>query len=249
LTPSRCSVKFFQSSQLCLAQSCNAAAPAPLSSQKIAGGRLAILDRAVAWLAAIITAIISALGYPGIVLMMALESSLIPIPSEVVMPFGGFLAATGRFNLLAVAVAGAVGCNIGSTAIYYLGAERGRHIVEKYGRYIALDKKKLAQMEHYFHRWGGITLLLTRMLPLFPVVISLPAGVARMPMWKFQLYTFVGCFIWCLGLAALGYEFGLAWKSQPCVKLAIHYADIALVVAIVLAIAWFAWRHFFVRKR
>ena len=202
-----------------------------------------MLDRAVAWLAATITAIISALGYPGIVLMMALESSLIPIPSEVVMPFGGYLASTGRFNLLAVALAGALGCNIGSTAIYYLGAERGRRFVEKYGRYFSLNKKKLDQMEHYFHRWGGITLLVTRMLPLFPVVISLPAGVARMPMWKFQLYTFVGCFIWCLGLAALGYEFGLAWKSQPWVNAAIHYADIALVAAIALLGGLFAWRR------
>lgn len=175
--------------------------------------------------------------------MMTLESSLLPIPSEVVMPFGGYLASTGRFNLLAVAATGALGCNIGSTIIYYLGAKGGRGLLEKYGRYLLLDTKKLVQMERYFHRWGGITLLVTRMMPLLPAVISLPAGVARMPMWKFQLYTFVGCFIWCLGLAALGYEFGLAWNSLPWVKTTIHYANIALVVAIVLLAGLFAWRR------
>ncbi|HEY2032336.1 MAG TPA: DedA family protein [Rhizomicrobium sp.] len=201
-----------------------------------------ILDRIVAAIAVFITAVISALGYPGIVLLMALESSLLPVPSEIVMPFAGYLASTGRFHLIWAALAGALGCNIGSTLTYYAGAKGGRALVEKYGRYVLLTPKKIDRVERYFHRWGGVTIFVTRLMPLLPVVVSLPAGFARMPMWKFQLYTFIGCFIWCLGLAALGYEFGLAWKSQPWIKSAIHYLDIAIVAAIVLAAGWLAWR-------
>jgi membrane protein DedA with SNARE-associated domain len=185
--------------------------------------------------------VIAWLGYPGIVLMMALESTLIPIPSEVVMPFAGYLAATGRFHLIWTAVAGATGCNVGSTVVYYVGAVGGRPLAEKYGRYFFLTRKKIEQVDDYFRRWGGITLLITRMMPLLPAVVSLPAGFARMPMWKFQLYTFVGCFIWCFALAALGYEFGLAWKDQPWVKSAIHWLDIALVAGITLFVAWLVW--------
>ena len=170
--------------------------------------------------------------------MMALESTLVPIPSEIVMPFAGYLASTGRFQLIWTAVAGALGCNVGSTVIYYIGAVGGRPFAEKYGRYFFLTRRKIAKVERYFHRWGGVTLLLTRMMPLMPVVVSLPAGFARMPMWKFQLYTFAGCFIWCLALAALGYEFGLAWKSQPWVKAAIHVLDIALVAGLAFGVAW-----------
>jgi membrane protein DedA with SNARE-associated domain len=190
----------------------------------------------------LITQAIAWLGYPGIALMMALESSLIPLPSEIVMPFAGYLASTGRFQLIWTAIAGALGCNVGSTIIYYAGAEGGRRFAEKYGRYFYLTHKKIEAVEKYFHQWGGVTLLLTRMLPLLPVAISLPAGFARMPMWKFQLYTFIGCFIWCLGLAALGYEFGLAWKDQPWIKSAIHWLDIALVMGLTLGSAWLVWR-------
>jgi membrane protein DedA with SNARE-associated domain len=181
-------------------------------------------------------------GYPGIVLLMALESTLVPIPSEVVMPFAGYLASTGRFHLIGTAIAGALGCNVGSTIIYYAGALGGRPFAEKYGRYVFLTRRKIDKVEEYFHRWGGITLLITRMMPLLPAVVSLPAGFARMSIWKFQIYTFIGCFIWCLGLAALGYEFGLAWKDQPWIKEAIHWLDIALVAGIMLFIAWIAWR-------
>jgi membrane protein DedA with SNARE-associated domain len=211
--------------------------------------RRSILDRAVAAIAVLIISLVSLLGYPGIVLMMALESTLIPIPSEVVMPFGGYLASNGRFSLILVALAGAIGCNIGSTVVYFVGAEGGRGFAEKYGRYFFLTKDKIARVERYFHRWGGVTLLITRMMPLLPVVVSLPAGFVRMPMWKFQLYTFIGCFVWCFALAALGYEFGLAWRSQAWVKSAIHYADIALIAAIVLLIGWFVWRKVFAPQR
>ena len=182
------------------------------------------------------------LGYPGIVVLMALESSLLPVPSEIVMPFAGYLASQGRFHLVLAALAGAAGCNIDSTIIYYIGAIGGRTLVDRHGHYIFLSKAKIDRVERYFHRWGGITILVARMMPLLPVVVSLPAGFARMNIWKFQLYTFAGCFLWCLTLASLGYEFGLAWKSLPWVKDAIHWLNIAFVAAIVLVAAWIVWR-------
>jgi membrane protein DedA with SNARE-associated domain len=182
------------------------------------------------------------LGYPGIVVLMALESSLLPVPSEIVMPFAGYLASQGRFHLILAGLAGAVGCNIGSTIIYYIGAIGGRALIDRHGHYLFLTKAKVDRVERYFRRWGGITIFLVRMMPLLPVVVSLPAGFARMNIWKFQLYTFAGCFLWCLTLAALGYEFGLTWQSQPWVKEAIHWFNIALVAAIVLFLAGIVWR-------
>lgn len=173
---------------------------------------------------------------------MAFESMLMPVPSEVVMPFAGYLAANGRLNLGGAVLAGAVGCNIGSTVIYYLGAEGGGAFVQKWGRYVLLTEDKVARVQHYFHRWGGITVFIARVMPFLPPAVSLPAGFARMSFWKFQLYTFVGCLIWCLALAALGYEFGLAWKSQPWLKAAIHWVNIGILVAIVLALGWIGWR-------
>jgi membrane protein DedA with SNARE-associated domain len=208
-----------------------------------------ILDHIVAAIAIWITHVIAWMGYPGIVLLMTLESTLLPVPSEIVMPFAGYLAATGRLQLVWTAVAGALGCNIGSTIVYYVGAKGGRAFAEKYGRYVFLTPRKIDKVERYFHRWGALTLLITRMLPLLPAIVSLPAGFARMSMWTFQLYTFAGCFIWCLALAWLGYEFGLAWQSQPWVKTAIHYADIALVVGLAAAAAWLAWRFIAARRK
>ena len=207
-----------------------------------------ILDHLIASIAELITHVIAWLGYPGIALLTMIGSTLIPIPSEIVMPFAGYLASTGRFNLVWTAVVGTLGCNAGSTIVYYVGAKGGRPFLERYGRYFFLTRGAIETVERYFQRWGGITVLVTRMLPLLPAAVSLPAGFARMAMWKFQLYTFIGCFIWCLGLAWLGYEFGLAWKSQPWVAAAIHWLDIALVAGIGLAGAWLAWRWFAARK-
>ncbi|HWA30227.1 MAG TPA: DedA family protein [Rhizomicrobium sp.] len=175
---------------------------------------------------------------------MALESMMLPVPSEVVMPFAGYLASTGQLDLKWAVLLGAVGCNIGSTVIYYLGTEGSGAFARKWGRYFFLNDEKIARVEHYFHRWGGVTIFIARVTPFLPPAVSLPAGFARMRFWKFQLYTFVGCLIWCLALALLGYEFGLAWQSQPWVKTAIHWIDTALLVVIVVGVAWLARRMF-----
>lgn len=201
-----------------------------------------ILDHIIADIATWITHVIGWLGYVGITALMVLESMMLPVPSEVVMPFAGYLAANGQLDLKWAVFLGAVGCNIGSTVIYFLGAESNGSTVRKWGRYLLLTEDKIARVESYFHRWGGVTVFIARVTPFLPPAVSLPAGFARMPMWKFQLYTFVGCFIWCMGLAALGYEFGLAWQSQAWVKHAIHWLDVGFVAVIVAGLAWLGWR-------
>jgi len=207
-----------------------------------------MLDHIVSAIAVWIAHVIAWLGYAGITGLMTLESMMLPIPSEVVMPFAGYLAANGQLDLKWAVLLGTIGCNIGSTVLYFLGAESNGDFVRKWGRYLLLTEKKITHVEQYFHRWGGVTIFIARVVPFLPPAVSLPAGFARMPMWKFQLYTFVGCFIWCLGLAALGYEFGLAWKSQPWVKASIHWLNVALVVFILVALAWAAQRWWRIRQ-
>jgi membrane protein DedA with SNARE-associated domain len=173
---------------------------------------------------------------------MALESACLPVPSEIVMPFAGYLASTGRFDLTLVATAGAIGCALGSSAIYYVGATAGRGFVEKWGRYIRVTRKDLDRVDHYFARFGAATVFVTRVLPMLPAIISLPAGVARMPFWKFLIYTFVGCWIWCFALAFAGFKFGQAWRTNPWVREAVHSFDLIVCGVIAGGAIWFAWR-------
>src|SRR5579863_8208336 len=151
-----------------------------------------MLDRIIAPLAAFIIATISALGYVGIAALMAIESACIPLPSEIIMPFSGYLVSTGRFDLVLVATAGAIGCNIGSTIAYAVGHYGGRPLVEKWGRYLLMSRRELALVDAFFNRYGSITVFVSRLLPVIRTFIALPAGVAGMPQFRFQLYTFLG---------------------------------------------------------
>jgi len=187
--------------------------------------------------------VIAWLGYPGIVILMALESLCLPVPSELVMPFAGYLASHGRFSLALAALAGAIGCNIGSTVLYFLGATGGRRLVEKWGRYVFLGERRLQRVEQAFHRYGEAIVFTARVLPFTPVIVSFPAGVARMRMWKFQTYTFAGSFLWCGTLAFLGYEFGRTWEQQPWVQSAMHFVDIAVLALVAFGIGWLVWQR------
>ncbi len=151
-----------------------------------------MLDSLLAPVAAWIVAVISALGYAGVAGLMAVESACIPLPSEVIMPFAGYLASTGRFSLVLAATAGALGCNIGSTLAYAVGARGGRPLVERWGRYVLLSPADLDRAERFFRRFGAPAVLVGRLLPVVRTFIALPAGAARMPQLPFQLYTFVG---------------------------------------------------------
>ena len=136
-------------------------------------------EKIIAALASFIIAVISAGGYIGVALLMGIESACIPLPSEIIMPFAGYLVHTGQLKLFWVATAGAIGCNLGSIPAYWLGAWGGRPAIERFGRFVLLSRHDLDRVEHFFHRFGGITVLVGRLLPVVRTFIALPAGIAR----------------------------------------------------------------------
>jgi membrane protein DedA with SNARE-associated domain len=195
-----------------------------------------LLEALFSW----ISGVISAMGYPGIVLLMAIESCCIPLPSEMIMPFGGWLVATGRFSLWGIALAGAVGCVVGSIPAYYAGQYGGRALVRRYGRYVLMNADHLDWAERFFQRRGDITVLIARLLPVVRTFIAFPAGVARMPMGKFVLYTFVGSFPWCLGLGWVGMKVG---EHRELLTPWFHRADAVIVAVILGGVAYFVWKQ------
>ncbi len=207
----------------------------------------ATIEHAVTWLAGITTAIIVAMGYPGVALLMAIESACIPLPSEIIMPFAGYLVAQGHFTLVGVATAGAIGCNLGSIVGYAMGQYGGRPIVERYGRFLLIDAHDIDKADRFFARYGDWAVLIGRLLPVIRTFIAFPAGVARMPQLRFHLFTFAGSWPWCYALAWVGMKLGAAWNSDPRVKAVMHSLDAVIVVAVLAAAAWFVWHK--LRKR
>ncbi len=200
----------------------------------------------IAALAHFITSVISALGYAGVAGLMALESACIPLPSEIILPFSGYLVATGALELWAVALAGAAGCVLGSLVAYYVGAKGGRPLVEKYGRYVLISHHDLALADRWFQRHGDITIFLGRLLPVIRTFIAFPAGVSRMAMGRFVLYTFVGSYLWSWGLAWIGMKLGQQWDT---LGVYFHRFDMLIGIALLAAIAWYVRRHLSHLKR
>jgi membrane protein DedA with SNARE-associated domain len=194
-------------------------------------------------LTALIVATISTLGYGGIVLLMAIESACVPLPSEIIMPFSGYLVYTGRFNIWLVAVAGAFGCVVGSLAAYWVGMFGGRPLIEKYGKFVLVSKRDLDLADRWFDRFGEVIVFVSRLLPAIRTFIAFPAGVARMNLKKFIIYTFAGSLPWCLGLAYVGQKLGERWDKDPRLKMLFHRFDFLIGIVIVLAAAWWIWRH------
>ncbi len=191
----------------------------------------------------IITGVISSGGYSGIVGLMTIESACIPLPSEIVMPFAGYLVFLGRFRLPWVALAGAVGCNLGSIIAYAVGATGGRPLVEKYGRYILVSRKDLELADHWFARFGNWTVFFARLLPMVRTFIALPAGISRMNFIRFNIYTFLGSLPWCWLLAYAGVRLGANW---PSLGPYFHSFDEIIVGVAIVAAAWFVhhrWTH------
>ena len=184
---------------------------------------------------------ISELGYLGVVILMAIESACIPLPSEIVMPFAGYLASIGKFSLVGAATMGAIGCNIGSTLAYVIAAKGGRRAIERWGTYIFIRPAELAQTERLFARYGAMAVFVGRLLPVVRTFISFPAGLARMPMLRFQVYTFLGSWPWCLALAYVGYVLGKRWDSDPTLRRLFHQFDAVIVLALLFACGWFVW--------
>lgn len=187
------------------------------------------------------TAVIATLGYGGVALLMGIESACIPLPSEIIMPFAGYLVYTGQFSLHGAALAGAVGCILGSIPAYWLGQYGGRPVIERWGKYVLLSRKELDLADRLFARHGQWVVLAGRLLPVIRTFIAFPAGVARMNMAKFIVYTFVGSYPWCYGLAWVGMKLGEQWNQDPRLKAAFHRFDLAIGVLLVAAAAWFVW--------
>jgi membrane protein DedA with SNARE-associated domain len=184
--------------------------------------------------------IISTLGYFGVGLMMAIESACIPLPSEIIMPFAGFLVAQGRFSLLGVTLAGALGCVVGSIVAYVIGIYGGRLFIEKYGRYILVSRRDLDLADKFFNKYGSSAIFLSRLLPVVRTFISLPAGIAKMNFTKFVVYTFLGSLPWCYALAYVGKKLGDNWDT---LGVYFHRFDFVIVIVILLGAAWYIRRH------
>jgi membrane protein DedA with SNARE-associated domain len=209
-----------------------------------------MIEHVLLLLAAFIKSVISSLGYPGIAVLMGIESACIPLPSEVIMPFAGYLVYAGRFSSLAVvATLGAIGCNLGSVLAYEIGAYGGRPLIERFGKYILMNRHDLNVSEGFFQKYGSITVFIGRLLPVVRTFIALPAGIARMPRGKFHLYTFAGSWPWCYALAYVGLKLGERWDTDPRLKHWLHRFDALIVLALALGIVYFVQSHWRNRLR
>jgi len=200
-----------------------------------------MLEKTIAAVAAWIMGVISSMGYGGIVLLMGIESACIPLPSEIIMPFAGFLVSKSTMTLWGIALAGALGCVLGSIPAYYLGMFGGRPLVEKYGKYVLISHKDLDMADRWFAKHGEIIIFIARLLPAVRTFIAFPAGVARMNMPKFIAYTFVGSLIWCWALGYAGMKMGENWES---LKVYFHEFHYVIVVAGIVFVIWYVRRHF-----
>lgn len=200
-----------------------------------------MIEKFIAFLAAWIISVISSLGYGGIVLLMAIESACIPLPSEIIMPFSGFLVFKGQMTLFGIALAGAIGCVVGSIPAYYLGMLGGRPLVQKYGKWVLISHRDLQMADRWFERHGEIIIFIGRLLPAVRTFIAFPAGVSRMNMTKFIFYTFTGSFIWCWLLGYAGMKAGEHWES---LKVYFHEFHYVIAAAALIFLVWYIQRHF-----
>ena len=200
-------------------------------------------EKILALLFEFITRVIDAGGYAGVAALMGIESACIPLPSEIIMPFAGYLVYLGHLNLIWVATMGAIGCNLGSVVAYWIGAKGGRPLVERYGKWVLMSHHDLDQMTKFFERYGSITVLLARLLPVVRTFIAFPAGIAKMPQARFHVYTFVGSWPWCFALAYAGMKLGEKWHTDPRFYGAFHRFHLVVEIALVAGVVWFVWSH------
>jgi membrane protein DedA with SNARE-associated domain len=188
----------------------------------------------------LIISLISSFGYAGIFFAMALESACIPFPSEIIMPFSGFVVSEGKMGLLEITLVGALGNLLGSVVAYQVGLRGGRPFLDKNGKYLLLSKKKLDLAEDWFSKYGDWAVLLSRILPVMRTYISLPAGIARMNFGKFSFYTFVGSLPWCFALGYIGVLLGPKWDS---LKGWFHILDAIIIISIICIILYMIFRY------
>src|SRR3989338_7250325 len=199
-----------------------------------------MIGKAIEMVTSFIIGGISTFGLTGVGLMMAIESACVPLPSEVIMPFAGFLVAQGKFSLLGVSLAGALGCVAGSIVAYAVGAWGGRGFIEKYGKYILISRHDLNIADNFFNKYGSAAIFFSRLLPVVRTFISLPAGIAKMNFSKFAVYSFLGSVPWSYGLAYVGMKLGEHWNT---LGVYFHKFDFAIVIIILIGVAWYIRRH------
>jgi membrane protein DedA with SNARE-associated domain len=194
-------------------------------------------------LIALLIGAITAGGYPAVILLMAIQSACIPIPSEVIMPLAGDALAHSRWDLIILATVASLASNLGSIPAYWVGAHGGRPMVERYGSYLLLSRHDLDRVDHFFSRFGSITVLIGRMLPIIRTFIAFPAGVAKMNQLRFHIYTFIGSWPWCYALAWVGMKLGATWNTDPRFKAIFHRFHLGVELVIIGGFIWFVVSH------
>jgi membrane protein DedA with SNARE-associated domain len=182
--------------------------------------------------------------WPGVVALMAIESACIPLPSEIIMPLAGWILIKNQslpisFNLIA-GILGAIGCTIGSLGAYWVGAKGGRPFLNKYGKFVLITPHDLDRADQWFQKNGDWAIFFTRLMPVIRSFISLPAGIAKMRMGKFLIYTFAGSFIWCTALSLGGYFLGQNWEN---IRMVMRPFDPAVIAIVVILIGFYIFRH------
>jgi membrane protein DedA with SNARE-associated domain len=200
-----------------------------------------------------LTTFYTSVGWVGVLLMMAIESMMIPLPSEIVMPLAGWLlihevagSAPVWLQIVFAGFVGGLGCLLGSVIAYGIGLAGGRPLVLKYGKYVLINTNHLDIAERWLQRWGSLATFISRILPVVRTFISLPAGVVRTPFISFCFYTFAGSFIWCLGLAWIGNILGPKYEE---LRESIGWLDYPIALIILGLIAWFVWHTLKARKK
>ena len=182
-------------------------------------------------------------GYASVVLLMAIQSACIPIPSEVIMPLAGDALAHSQWDLILLATVASLASNLGSIPAYWVGARGGRPMVERYGSFLLLSRRDLDLVDRFFDRYGSITVLVGRMLPIVRTFIAFPAGVAKMNQLRFHIYTFIGSWPWCYALAWIGMKLGATWNTDPRFKEIFHRFHLGVEAVLAAGVLWFVVSH------
>lgn len=204
------------------------------------------MEATITFLGQFVETMISSFGYSGVFIAMAIESACIPLPSEIILPFTGYMVFTGHFGFWQATFIATLGNLFGGLVAYYVGMWGGRPFLKRYGRYFFINERELAWTERLFERHGEMTVLIGRMLPIVRTFISLPAGIARMNPWKMATYTALGAFMWCALLIFVGRKLGENWDS---LKPFFHRADVVIGGALIMIVVYVVYKSFKLRKR
>lgn len=196
------------------------------------------------WFLEIITNVYDAMGWPGVVFLMGVESAAIPFPSELIMPLAGWLLIEAKgdsaWMLGMAAFYGALGNLLGSWVAYWISYKGGRPLLKKYGKYVLVTQHEVDQAEEWFQKYGELAVFASRMLPVVRTFISVPAGIARMNFWKFSFYTFIGSYPWSLGLAYGGFKLGENWED---LRSFMRPFDFPIAAIILVVVVWFIYHR------